>query len=472
MKWLSLAALMLAVAAAAGIAIERVNVPPRRLAIYVERRAAGHRAAIESIGHFAAGILLALDRGRRSQPALPIPTPLAQAVPPTPGDDLRRVAVASPEEALRAIGDAKPGDAITFLPGTYRFDGTYIAASRPAIPAAPILVRAEKRGSVVLEFNMVEGFLVSAPYWSFENLVIRGICADHSNCEHAFHVVGNATHFIARNNEIVDFNAQFKVNGSAGAYPDFGVIEGNVLRNESIRDTGNPVTPIDLVAASHWRIRGNRISDFAKGRSDRISYGAFVKGGGADNRFEQNIVVCEDRLRDSPGQRVGLSLGGGGSGTYSDACRGGHCITEQDGSVIASNLIAACSDDGIYLNRAAMSLIAHNTLIDTGGITARFGESSADVEGNLVDGPVRAVHGAILHLRDNIDTQAAALYLGWHPVRRLFADALALDLHWRGDPPRRRDSGEPPADLCGASRSRQPTYGAFEDIARCAVSAN
>jgi len=133
MKWLSLAALMLAVAAAAWIAIERVNVPPRRLAIYVERRAAGHRAAIESIGHFAAGILLALDRGRRSQPALPIPTPLAQAMPPTPGDDLRRVAVASPEEALRAIGDAKPGDAITFLPGTYRFDGTYIAASRPAI---------------------------------------------------------------------------------------------------------------------------------------------------------------------------------------------------------------------------------------------------------------------------------------------------------------------------------------------------
>ena len=294
------------------------------------------------------------------------------------------MAVASPEEALRAIGDAKPGDAITFLPGTYRFDGTYIAASQPATRAAPILVRAERPGSVVLEFNMVEGFLVSAPYWSFENLVIRGTCADHSHCEHAFHVVGNAAHFLARNNEIVDFNAHFKVNGSAGAYPDFGVIEGNTLRNDSVRDTGNPVTPIDLVAASHWRIRGNRISDFVKGRSDRISYGAFVKGGGADNRFERNVVVCEDRLRGFAGQRVGLSLGGGGSSA--DACRGGRCITEQDRGAIASNLIAACSDDGIYLNRAAASLITHNTLIDTGGITARFGESSADVEGNLVDG--------------------------------------------------------------------------------------
>ena len=471
MKVLSLAALMLAAAGAAWIAIERVNVPPRRLAIYVERRAAGHRAAIEGIGHFAAGILLALDRGRpRPQPALPIPAPLAQAVPPAPEDLPRRVDVASPDEALRTIATAKPGDIITLLPGTYRFDGTYIAASRPATQAAPVLVRAEVPGSVVLEFNMVEGFLVSAPYWSFENLVIRGICADHSHCEHAFHVVGNATHFLARNNQIVDFNAHFKVNGSAGAYPDFGVIEGNTLRNDRVRDTGNPVTPIDLVAASHWRIRGNRISDFVKGRSDRISYGAFVKGGGADNRFERNVVVCEDRLSGFAGQRVGLSLGGGGSSAA--ACRHGRCITEQDRGVIASNLIASCSDDGIYLNRAAASLITHNTLIDTGGITARFGESSADLEGNLVDGPMRAQDGATLHARDNIDTRTAALYLGWHPVRRLFADALALDLHWRADPPRRRGGGEPPADLCGASRSRQPTYGAFEDIARCAASAS
>jgi len=85
---------------------------------------------------------------------------------------------------------------------------------------------------------------------------------------------------------------------------------------------------------------------------------------------------------------------------------------------------------------------------------------------------MRAQDGATLHPRDNIDTRTAALYLGWHPVRRLFADAPALDLRWRADPPRRRDGGEPPADLCGASRSRQPTYGAFEDIARCAASAN
>jgi hypothetical protein len=430
MKWLLVAALLAGVVGIAWLAIERIGVPQRMLAM---------PAPLDGDAHAAAS---------------------------TP-DRVRTVTVASPAEALRAIGAARPGDAITFLPGTYRFDGTYIAASRPATEAAPITVRADKRGSVVLEFNMVEGFLVTAPYWSFENLVIRGICADHSNCEHAFHVVAGANHFAARNNEIVDFNAHFKINGSEGMYPDHGVIERNTLRNDSVRNTGNPVTLVDLVAASHWRIRGNRISDFVKGESDGISYGAFAKGGGADNRFEQNVVVCEDRLRGRAGQCVGLSLGGGGSSHA--ACRGGRCITEQDGGVIASNLIAACSDDGIYLNRAATSTIARNTLIDTGGIAARFGESSADVDGNLVDGSIRALGGATLHRDDNIDTPFIALYVGWHPVRRLFIDPLALDLRWRGNPPRRRSTRERAADLCGMPRPARPTYGAFEDIAHCSA---
>jgi hypothetical protein len=319
----------------------------------------------------------------------------------------------------------------------------------------------------VLEFDMVDGFWVSAPYWSFENLAIRGVCAHHSDCEHAFHVVGNGTHFVARHNVIIDFNAHFKINGSGGAYPDFGLIEANTITNTGVRNTENPVTPIDLVGASHWRIRGNRISDFAKAGSDQISYGAFAKGGGAGNRFEQNVVVCEERLRLAHGQRIGISLGGGGSG--GGACRGGRCITEQDKGVIAANLIASCSDDGIYLNRAAMSSVVHNTLIDTAGITARFGETSADIEGNLVDGVIRSAAGAAVHAEDNFVTHPSELYLGLHPVRRLFLDAMALDLRWRSEAPRRKTFSQAPVDLCGTTRSGQPAYGAFDDIERCAT---
>jgi hypothetical protein len=250
-------------------------------------------------------------------------------------------------------------------------------------------------------------------------------------------------------------------------FPDRGLFVGNVLRNTSVRGTGQPVTPIDLVAASHWRVRGNRISDFAKGESDRISYGAFAKGGGNDNRFERNVIVCEERLRDLPGQRVGVSLGGGGSSHA--ACRDGRCITEQERGVIASNLIVACSDDGIYLNRAAMSVVTHNTLIDTGGITARFGETSADVEGNLVDGVIRSFGGAAVHAQDNYSARLTELYMGLHRVRDLFVDAAALDLRWREEPPRRAAGMRAPPGLCGHPRSTQPAYGAFDDIARCAM---
>ncbi len=463
-----LPALVAVVAVGGAIAaVERIDTPPRRLAIYVEQRAAGHRSEIQRIGGAIAAALLALDRGRTSFHD-PLPVPPLDA--PALAQPKRKVVVGTTSDALDALEHAEPGDAITFIPGTYRFDGIYVDAHKPGEADAPISVRAEKPGSVVLEFNMVEGFLVTAPYWRFENLTIRGVCADHSNCEHAFHVVGGATHFVARGNEVLDFNAQFKINGTSGQFPDWGVIEGNVIRNGAARDTANPVTPIDLVAASHWRIVGNRISDFIKLQSDRTSYGAFAKGAGSDNALVRNVVVCEDRLRGFPGQRVGLSLGGGG--TVRSVCRDRRCITEEDRGVIASNLVASCSDDGVYLDRAAMSVVAHNTLIDTGGITARFGESSGVVDGNLVDGPIRALAGATLDADDNRTTSVSALYLGLHPVRRLFADAAKLDLHWRADPPRRQRVGTVPADLCAATRPARPSYGAFEDIARCGVAAN
>jgi hypothetical protein len=143
-------------------------------------------------------------------------------------------------------------------------------------------------------------------------------------------------------------------------------------------------------------------------------------------------------------------------------------VVEQERGAIASNLIAYCSDDGIYINRANGSYVAHNTLIDTAGISVRFPESVAKVEGNLVDGAIRIRDGAFISDTDNRVTSLPGLYLGWHPVRRLFADARALDLRWRNDAPRRAGAAEQaPIDLCGGSRSMQPAYGAFEDFSAC-----
>ena len=449
--------------------LEEMGRTPRELAPYIERRVEGHNPLIVGAGNWVGQTLRTLDRMEGGIFAVDMLKQGAHAIPTAPimppETSANEVTVSSPEQARVAIGNAKPGDTITFLPGTYAFSGSNIFASKAGTAAAPITLRAGQLGTVTLLFSLSEGFLVSAPYWTIENLRIEGKCQHQSNCEHAFHVVGKAHHFIARNNVIVDFNAHFKINKSGDAIPDDGLIEYNTISNTSARRTESSVTLIDLVAASRWRIRHNVITDFIKDGSDRISYGAFVKGGGSDNRIEQNVVICEHRLRGQTGKRVGLSLGGGGTGQA--YCPNQRCITEQDRGVVASNLILACSDDGIYLNKAAASRIINNTLIDTGGIVVRFPESTADVDNNLVDGKIRARDGGLIRESNNRDTHLSSLFVGYHPVRALFRQASVMDLQWHGKPQMMATDTEKMPDLCGASRGAQSLIGAFDDFGAC-----
>lgn len=470
-KWIKRFFVVLALATALAVAaiwvtVETINAPPRRLGPYLERRAAGHNPLIVGFGNAAGTVLMNLDRGIDFPP---LPKDFRIGARPTAALPAARtsrpILVASVDEAARAIANAAPGDAITFLPGTYRLQRRTIKANRPGAEAMPITVRAERSNTVYLEIDTTEGIVVSAPYWTFENLNITGVCKDHSACEHAFHVVGDGRHFTARNNVITDFNAHFKINALNRNFPDHGTIEGNTLSNSSVRHTANPVTPVDLVAASHWTVRRNLIADFAKAQGDGISYGAFVKGAGEQNRMEQNVVLCEMRVRNTSGQRVGLSLGGGGTGK--DFCRDGKCITEQQKSVIQSNLIANCSDDGIYINKSAESRVLHNTLIDTGGISVRFPQSSADVEGNLIDGAIRVRDDAVMRAVDNYDTGMLSLYFGRHPVRSLFSLEPSSPFAWTDKAPRRQSEQPDLPDLCGLKRPLQAAYGAFEDFTAC-----
>jgi parallel beta-helix repeat protein len=465
--WLLLSAGLLAIGSTVFV-VNRINIPPRQLSPYIEHRAEGHNQHLVDFADWTSRTLQKLDRGT------PVPHTLQswtigaqnrgqqQASNPS-----ATVMVSTLSEFQHALSAALPGQVIVILPGHYRIDGdSTLEINRAGTEAAPITVRAERPGSVFIELNAGEGFHVAAPYWTFENLTIRGVCTQQTFCQHAFHVVGKGTHFTARNNTIIDFNAHFKINAEDGDFPDYGLIDGNTLTNSTARQTDSPVTPIDLVTASHWRISHNLITDFIKAEGDHISYGAYVKGGGSDNRIEQNIVLCEYLLHDNPGQQVGLSIGGGGTGPQ--YCRDQRCITEQDGGVIQSNLIASCSDDGIYLNRAASSKIRHNTLVDTGGISVRFPESTADVEGNLIDGVVRTRDDGLLRTADNLVTSSLQLYLGWHPVRDLFINASALNFRWKNKPPVRDTVDEVIPDLCGKQHPKQASYGAFEDFSNCA----
>ena len=466
MKLITVLALPLVLAAAAAGAglyfLQSEGVTPRALAPYILKRTAGHNSLVEGAGRTVASTLLALDRGQTGPyvpPALRIGAQPDGA--PTPAG--RERLVASIEEARRAMADAAPGDIITFLPGEYALRAT-VAASRPGTAAAPIVVRAARPGTVAIAVASGEGFNVSAPYWRFENLGLHGACSQEDECEHAFHVVGNAHHFAARNNTIRDFNAHFKVNGDGHNFPDHGLIESNTLANAGPRKTARPVTPIDLVAASDWTIRANLIQDFVKAWGDRTSYGAFAKGAAERTVFERNVVLCEAALAGQPGQRIGLSFGGGGTGK--PYCRDKRCITEHAGGIMRANLVAGCSDSGIYLNSAAGTRLLDNTVLDTAGMQVRFPTSTATLDGNLVDGPLRADEGGVLRVGDGVSTPIWQLYLGLHPQRHAFADPLRLDLQWRGDLPQ-RSAGEAASGLCTPARAPRRAYGAFDDFRAC-----
>lgn len=450
--------------------LQGLGMAPRALGPYLARDGAG---LVAGAGALVRKALLALDRGERQPYLLPplaagaqrAPLQGVQALPCLDDPGCQRVLrfAANEDDVRAALADAQPGDVITLLPGTYHFSDT-LAVRGEGTEEAPITLKAERPGSVLIEFDAREGFAVGQPWWRFENLSIRGVCRDQATCLHAFHVSGNGHHFAAVNNTIRDFNTHLKADGSGGRFPDRGLVDHNTLANGAPRRTAGVVAPIAIAAASGWTIRGNLIADFVKSGGDRTSYGAFAKGAGAGTTFEDNAVLCEQQLQGAPGQRIGLSFGGGGGAKAE--CRDGRCVTEQDHGMIRDNLIAGCSDAGIYVNSGAETRIVHNTLLDTGGIDVRYPESGADVIGNLVDGTIRARDGARVRALDNLDTPIAYLYAGYHPVRKLFADVQGLDLGWKREAPRRALSA-PSLDMCGRARPVWARYGAFEDFGDC-----
>ena len=464
---LLLMAVLLACGAAAVVAINQVGVTPRVLAPYIKQRTSGHNPALVALGRQTGDVLLRLDRGAAGPSAANDLAWLTLGAQPQPaGADRPAGLLVTDARALRAaMGSAAPGAVITLAPGTYSLGGRPLEANHAGAQDALIVVRAALPGSVDIVSTVSAAFKVGAPYWRFENLGIHGACRRDGDCEHAFHVFGAAIGFAAVNNTIEGFNAHFKINGSGGRFPDSGLIEANTLYNRAPRATDNPVTPVDLVAASGWTIRANIIRDFVKLQGNKVSYGAFAKGGGSGNVFERNLIWCERELAGQPGQRVGLSLGGGGTGRA--FCRDGRCITEQDGGVVRANLIVGCSDAGIYLNSAANSRIEDNTLVDTGGIDVRFATSSAALDGNLVDGAIRARDDAVLRSDDNRDSALWLSFTGYHPVRSLFAAPGTGDFSWARTAPLRPVPRMNRVDLCGGPRRAAYTYGAFEDANAC-----
>jgi hypothetical protein len=369
------------------------------------------------------------------------------------------VPVATPAQLIAAVDSAAPGDIITLAPGTYDVPQN-LSCDVAGTAAAPIVVRASSHLGALIRFDALEGFKVSARHWVFEDLDIQGVCAVHADCEHAFHLAGDADFLVLRRNRVRDFNAQVKSNISApgsGVFPDDVVIEGNEFADTAARQTANPVTKLDVVGGRRWVVRANFIHDFEKAQGDFISYAAFLRGNSRDGLFERNLVICE---RDhAGGVRIGLSLGGGGSSPGS-ICEEGTCTPEHQGGTVRNNLIVNCPQDvGIYLNEAAGTGVYDNTLIATTGIDVRFVASTADIRNNLVSGQIRNRDGGTSTQSANLTGVTTVQYQQW------FADPLAADLTLL-DGTAFVDLAEPlaavPDDYCGAIRGTAPDRGAVE----------
>jgi hypothetical protein len=372
----------------------------------------------------------------------------------------RDVPVSTADELVAAIANAQPGDVILVSAGTYALTGA--SCTVDGTEADPIVVRAATPLAARIDFDGLEGFRVTGAHWRFEGLDVHGACAADDDCEHAFHVSGDADGFVLRDSRVVDFNAQLKVNAAMvdGAWvtPDRGVVEGNELFDTRARNTANPVTKLNIDTGDDWIVRANDLHDFEKGGGDGVSYGVFLKSGGSRGVIEKNLVRCSTGA--GAGTRIGLSLGGGG--TAPQYCAPAFdpnvpCSVEHHDGLIRNNVVIGCSDVGIYLNRAANAKILHNMLIATSGIDFRFATTTGDAVGNLLAGAIRMRDGGTFVGDANVEGTDFAFY----------ADAPAGDLTPTGDlaalvgqSPARDDVTD---DYCGQPRpAGARTIGAIE----------
>lgn len=374
------------------------------------------------------------------------------------------VNVATSDELVAAIAAAQPGDEIVLADGTYTLGD--VSCSTAGTESAPIVVRAANRLAADLQLTGSEGFKVSAPHWHFEGLDITGACASDPVCEHAFHVTGRADGFVLRHSRVVDFNAQLKVNaskiGDVYEIPDRGLVEYSEIGDTRGRATSNPTTKLNIDTGEGWVVRGNYIHDAYKMEGDGISYAAFMKSGGTGGVFERNLVLCARTT--TGGTRIGLSFGGGGTGAQFCAPAfdpNVPCAVEHTGGVMRNNIIANCSDVGIYLNRSKDTRLLYNTLVETSGIDFRFETTTGEADGNLTSGMIRERNGGSVTLGTNLTGLTLAQFMAAYRAPLVGDFTVTGDLAaWLGAGPMRADVVD---DYCAQTRPGGPfTLGAVE----------
>ncbi|MDG3088302.1 hypothetical protein P7F88_20395 [Vibrio hannami] len=368
------------------------------------------------------------------------------------------VFVDSSKSLIKALKNAQPGQTIVIEDGNYKLKAKKIKISNQRTDKhSPIHLTARNPGKVTLQLASLEGIYLNQPHWIISGLRFQGICKKHGQCEHAIHVVGNASFTQILHNEFLDFNAAIKVNRIKKAFPDNGVIQFNHFYSSAPRNTNHPVTPINIDHGNNWLVSRNIIQDFIKTRGNKVSYAAFIKGGSLGGEFSNNLVVCSTDTAMARGRStVGLSIGGGGMKDRRD-----NANFEASNVLVSNNIIFNCSDVGIYVNKGKDSLIQNNSLINTSGIDVRFLESDALVINNLYSGKIRKRDNATI--KKNSGNVQLSRTLSLTDDLKSFALSKAFNALTQGK------NGTPvdaPYDFCGKKLTNH-FVGASQDYRRC-----
>jgi parallel beta-helix repeat protein len=380
--------------------------------------------------------------------------------------------VSSAADLIAKVRVVNPGDIITLNPGTYNFSAP-LSITRAGTSTARITLRARNRGDALLLFNKnnyTEFLSVSAANWNFQNLVIEGRCGTTDDfCDHAYHLWGAAHGTVIENNILREFNAAIKSNGftvgSTRVFPNDVQIRNNAIYNSRTRNTSHPIDTIDVVGGKRWIIRANYIADF--GQTDRVSYGAYLKGNSTDGVIERNLVVCS--RNHTGGARIGLSLGDGGTGP--SYCEGypsqtTTCNVEHTNGIIRNNIIMNCSDAGIYLNEARNSKVFNNVVYNKNynypnSIEVRFATSTGVlVYNNITSGVIANRDGGTHSAANNLTRVARMTFYNYF----LNPDVADYTLKNGTDIVGKGKTSTVSNDLCGYSRDSTLDIGPIEYI--------
>lgn len=309
----------------------------------------------------------------------------------------RLVEVHDIDSLREAISKAQRGDFISLLPGEY------VQIKRPMKlkyektknDGLPIIIGSSSDKKVVLQVDAVVALQIESANVHIVNLAFQGGCKFDGRCEHAIHIKADADNVKIINNDFINFNAAIKSNGEPigknqqFVFPNSVQILHNRFVNEWVRDTKSPVTPIDVVGGNNWVVKRNFIADFAKFRGTKTTYGAFLKGGGENGLFQDNIVVCSWKVPYFSGldARVGLSFGGGGTGA--SFCQSENCVFEHLNGRAIGNLIMNCiQEPALYINNSDGTQIVSNILVNSLGIDLHHGSKDTLIQRNVFHGNI------------------------------------------------------------------------------------